>query len=373
MWRVVLFDLVGPDPGRIRKRVRPSSAPWTSRITGDGTCAFTFELGDAEDESTLTIAEQRAQRAQDYLPNARGLAVIWSGLSGAGDPIDVVMYAGKIEAYEYAFGSQEFVVETSEIRGEFRWRFPYRMNAPASGDLAVSDKSRHGAVRAVLQRMFSLGARFGLPIDLPADSAGSVSARWEWWRKFRSSDLLEQIEDTGGEVLFKPYLTADRQHIRWETIVATRLELSRSTFLINADESPLEGIRYRVDGTQQVTELQGQGTGTGEDAPIEYALASTDRGIIARQGEVSFPGLKGARLKTAAERAMAARELPLVEVSVATFRIGGGWSAVHPTPGRAWHLKVQGDPVIPDSQDIAVRVVQASGGIEGDAIAVEVQ
>jgi len=125
-----------------------------------------------------------------------------------------------------------------------------------------------------------------------------------------------------------------------------------------------------VDGSEQLTGLQGLGNGTGEDQDVRWAGVASPT-IPVRDARRDFPDLTGAALQAATNAAMAAEASPLVQWSVGAFHTSDEWSAEHAAPGRAWRLSVRGDVVVPDG-DYAIRVIAASGGL-GRTIKTEVQ
>ena len=370
--RVLLFDLYDGDagtavPGTIRRTVKPQSGKWTSKITGDGDGKFTFRTDDAEERTTRTIAQERAQREEDFRPNARGIAVLDER---------TVLYAGKIEDWSYSRDAGTFEVSTVEIREELSWRLMHRVGEYQQGTLSVASRSSAGAIRAILDRATGLTDEFALPIDLPADGAGSITEKWKFWKKLKADELIEQIEDRGCELVLVPYLVVDgsgrEQAIRWAAVVDTRVTLESTTFMLNADESPLSGITYQCDGKQQITQLLGIGTGSGEDQPTAWDGRQSDRGIIQRSTIVTFEGLKGDALQAATSREMDARERPSHQLSITTYTPSAAWPAEHATTGREWRVSSHDDPVIPDATFV-MRLVQTSGGVSEGPIAVEVQ
>lgn len=353
MWETWVYDMM---TGDLLHRVRPSAFPWSTGLLGDGSAEVTFKTDDARYQLT------RAQVWSYFRPNARGLALLWG---------DHVTYAGKVESWRYDRNAQTVAVRTVEMRGETAWRLTYGVNAYAAGTVSVVNRSISGAVRAIFARFTQLSPEYAYPIDLPADGAGTFSAVWEFWRKFRISDLLTQVEQLGYEIYLRPYLTAGRTGIRYQVRVAPKVTIGASAFVLQAPMSPLDEVSYTYDGVNEITGLQGLGNGTGQDQAVAWAGSTTGQDIPVRDTKATFADLTGSQLQDATNAALAADQDPLVQLSVGKFHLSETWPAEHVTPGRVWNLHSRNDPVIPDSTHV-LRVIRASGGL-ARAVTVEVQ
>jgi hypothetical protein len=339
--------------GNLIRRVRPYDHPWETGLKGEGSSTATFKTDDAEHPLTNVAATFR--------PNARGLAVLWG---------DVVEYAGKIESWAYDRDAQNLAVSTVEIRAEMLWRLTYGVNVYEQGTLSIVAKSAAGAVRAILARAMQWSSEWALPIDLPADTAGLISQTWEFWRKLRISDLLQQIEEEGYEIYFRPRKAGNQ--IRFETIVSSRIRLGRTTFMLQAAELPIDHISYTVDGSIEVTGVQVLGDGMEQDQKVAWAGSTTGQDIIIRDTKKAYPDLVGTRLQQATNAGLAEDQDPLVQWSVGRFLISEEWSSEHALPGRGWAIYSKGDVIIPDGTH-ELRVISSRGNVTSNAIEVEVQ
>jgi hypothetical protein len=340
--------------GDLIRRVYPYDHGWDTSLKGDGTSTAIFKTDD-EDRPAPAVASLR--------PNARGLAVVWG---------DTVEYAGKIEKWKYSRDAQTLTVSTVELRNEMMWRLTYGVNQYPAGTLQITGKSASGAVRAVLARAMQWSAEWALPIDLPPDGQGTISAKWQFWRKMRISDCLQQIEEEGWEVYLRPYLSNGRTRIRFETIVDRKIHFARTAFHLQAPEIPIDGVEYECDGSLEVTGVQGLGDGMEQDQHTAWAGSTTGQDIIIRDTKKSYPGLVGARLQAATVAGLLEDQDPLYQWSIGRYRLSEKWGAEHAVPGRAWAITSKGDPIIPD--DIhEIRVIATSGNINSLAIGVEVQ
>lgn len=342
--------------GNERARVFPTAdATWSTNLGGTGQSSWTFVVDDAETGMT------GARIADLFLPNARLLALRWG---------TTVLGAWKIEEWDYSGDAGTVTVPAVELlRNETKWRMTYGLSDYTSGTLSVTNRSHSGAVRAILSRFKDRSAEWNYPIDLPPDGAGSFSQVWEFWKKFTIEDLLAQVEQEGVEIFFRPYLTAGRQ-LRFETIVAPKVVVGSSSFHLQAEDSPLSGVHYRLSGVDQITGGQGTGEGTGQDQQVKFA-GGPPFTIPIRDAKMQFPDLTGDRLQAATNAWFAGDRYPTVQWTVDTFTVSDDFPPIHALTGRGWKLESRKHPVFPDGIHV-VRVIAASGSF-GAQIRTEVQ
>lgn len=343
MWEVWVRDAKSGAP---IERVFPVAFPWSSSINGKGSATATFKINDAENPLT------RDQVWSLFLPNNRLLSLQWG---------DYVAFAGKIDGWKYNRKSQTVVVSAVDLWNEWDWRLTYGVSGYLSGSLAVSNRTHSGAVATILNRGMQWGPLWVYPIDLPADAPGTFSAMWEYWRKMKISDLLNQVRDEGYEIYLRPYIASDG-NLRFQTRVAPQVTVGTSSFHIFADESPLSKVEYELDGSRQLTGLQGLGNGTGQDQDVAWAGAGVYT-IPIRDAKQDFADLTGARLQAATNAALAADVTPLVQWSIDEFTIDPDvWTPEHAEIGRVWQVEAFGDAVIPDGT-YTLRVIAAGGDL----------
>ena len=333
----------GDEISRVDQFAVDAGTQWATNLAGTGESTWVFRAGDGEDALSGALLDAR------FLPNARLLAL----RSGA-----TVLGAWKVEDWDYGDEDGTATVTGVEIRGETKWRMTYGLSDYAGGTLTVTNRSHQGAVRAILARFMQWSPEWVYPIDLPADGAGTFTQTWEYWKKFTIADLLTQIEDEGYEVLFRPYLTGGRQ-LRFQVIVAPTVRVGLSTFHLQADVSPLGGVRYKKSGVNQITGAQGLGNGTGQDQPVRYAGAPPYT-IPIRDVKRQFPDLEGDRLQAAVNAWYAADKSVAVQWTVGSFTVSDEFPADHALTGRGWQLESKGHPVFPDGLH-QLRVIAASG------------
>lgn len=340
------------------ERVEPVESSWSTSIAGDGQSTETFVVNDAEQPW------QPGELAGLFEPNDRLIARWWGGEA---------VLAQKIDDWDYDRDRGTVTVHTVDLLGEAEWRLiggVHGGHGPLVPPLTISNRSASGAIRAVLARMMQWNTGWGYPVDLPPDGPGAISGEWPFWMKHRISEIIQQIEDqSGAELFLRPYAVAGGG-IRFQAHVAEPITIGASAFNLDAAESPLAGVHYRVDGKRQVTGVLGLGNGSGQDQETKWAGASG--GLIpVRDTKHSFPDLTGAALQGAVNAYVAANTGPIVQWSVGTFTIGDGWLPEHAAPGRVWEIESYGDPVIPDGVHM-LRVIKVSGG-NGRQLTVEVQ
>lgn len=332
----------------------PVDSQWATGITGTQSSTETFPVYDP--------VEPLAGHVDDlFAGNSHMLVRRWG---------NHVAYAQKIDDWDYSLSRGFVTVQTAELRGETEWRLIGGVGTSPTAVFSITNRSASGAIRAILARMMQWGPSWEFPIDLPADGAGGLSASWPFWKKLRISNLLEQIEERAGvETYFRPYVSGTS--VRFQTRVAERVEIGSAKKLhLQADESPLDDVRFRKNFQRQVTGLLGVGTGSGEDQPTKFAGQATHP-IIIRDTQESFPDLEGAALQEATDKRFEARKVPDVQWTVGGFVVSEEWGADIVTPGALWDLESQGDGVIPDGVH-GIRVISVSGG-NGRKVNVEVQ
>lgn len=352
-----MFELWAHDSvtGNDRGRVFPAEtgAQWSTDLGGTGTCSFVFVVNDADTGMTL------ADISSKFAPNS----TMFSLREGA-----AVIGAWKLEDWEYDDDAGTVTVTGAELRGEAAWRMTYGVNNFTAGTLAVTDRSAPAAVRAILARFMQWSPEWAYPIDLPADGAGGFSAVWEYWKKFTIEDLLKQVESEGFEVFLRPYLSGSQ--LRFEALVSQAVSSGLSHFHLQAEDSPLAGIRYKISGAAQITGGQGVGGGTGQDQAVAWAGAGPYL-IPIRDAKHEFPDIEGVRLQGATDAWFASARNVQAQWTVGKFTVSDDYPAAHAVTGRGWKLESKGHPVFPDGIH-NLRVIAASGSF-GSVITTEVQ
>lgn len=345
------------------ERFTSSSSSWSSSLSGDGESTETVVVNDAaEPWDPGAIAEM-------FQPNAR-MMVRWWGQPTADIPTGVPVYAHKIREWDYARDDGRVTVKAVDLIGEADWRMVDGVGAWKYSTLSIAGRTPSGAIAQALARMMQWGPEWQYPIDLPADAPGEISGEWPFWKKFRISDIIREIEDRGGvETFLRPYGTPSGG-VRFQTRVGGPITIGGTKFNIDAVETPLGGIHYRVNGARQITGLLGVGNGSGEDQ--ETAWQGGGPFVIPiRDIKETFPDLVGTALQQATDQFFARNVRTVGQWDVGSFTVGAENSPELALPGSVWNLESKGDPVIPDDVH-PLRVIKVSGG-NGYELKTEVQ
>lgn len=341
--------------GTFYDRVNPASFSWSTSLLGDGSATLTFKTDDA----FLPLPRHPYDL---FRPNLLAVDLRWG---------DFVAFFGKIEDWSYDRDAGLITVRAVELANEFKWRMTYGVANYQDGTLVVQNRTHSGAVARILERFMFWDSGWRYPIDLPADAPGTFSdPGWEYWRKNRISDLIEQVREQGYEIYLRPYVAAGGI-TRLQTRVAPRVTLATSTFNLQAQRSPLGSVSYTVDGSRQLTGVQALGNGSGQDQETRYAYAFPGEPIPFRDAKIDLADLTGQALQGAANAALTNDRNAIVQWSVGEFNVSDEWTPDHAAVGRVWQIDSYGDPVIPDGRH-NLRVIRASGSL-GTVIKTEVQ
>ena len=359
-WSLWVHDFQSGDP--IKRVQIVDDAPWSTSIGGDGQSTITVATNDAE------YPWEPGQVDDRFQPNRRML-VRWWGENGGAHPDDTVMCAHKIEEYDYDRDGGKVTVTAVDVLNESKWRLIDGVGASKYSTLTITNRSASGAVAQTLYRMMQWNAQWTLPIDLPADGPGTFSETYVFWKGFLISEILDQIKKRMGvEVYLRPYATSTGG-VRFQTRVGGPITIGGANFNLDAAESPIAGIHYRVNGAQQLTGLLGIGDGTGEVQATAYAGGIYN--IPIRDTKKSFDDLSGDALQSAVTTHYLNNVHPVAQWDVASFTVDDDTPPELAAPGHVFNLEVYDDPVIPDGVH-TVRVMSVSGG-NGRELKPEVQ
>lgn len=342
-WSLTVHDA---KTGAHKALVASSDSSWSTALAPDGRTTETFVVTDAETPWPQGRVDEL------FEPNDRLLARWWG---------DHCMYAQKVEDYAYEKDTGKVTVTTVDLATEAEWRLLAGVNADETvAPLVITNQSSRAAVGAAYARMMQWDEKWHYPIDVPPAEAGPITGQWEFWKKYRISDVIQQIAERAGvEVYLRPYKTAD-DGVRFSIEVSQAITLGVSTMNLTADDCPISNITYRKSGVRQVTGLLGVGNGTGQDQETKWSGAGPYN-IPIRDTKQSFPDETGNGLQQATDSYYAANRDPLVQWSIGAFTISDGWPPSHAAPGRRWLVQSYGDPVIPDGT-AQLRVIKVSGG-----------
>lgn len=247
MWTYSLHNTIS---GQRLTTLSASSSRW-GRTPGAGDGEHVFQLLDADVPLPRSIARQLA------MPNEVALVAAWDG---------VPLYAGLVLVGEYSRDGGTVTVQHADIRVLFSERLTFGVGAYGQGDLVLTGKSLSGLVRGILQRgVYEWGTTWRIPLDLPADGAGGESLSVKNWEWSTIGELLERVEKLGAIIDFDPYYDGSG-NLRWATRVGvSALPGASLEFVVTADETPITGLKTRLDGTQQLSGCFYMGKGTEAD------------------------------------------------------------------------------------------------------------
>lgn len=247
--------------------VQPSDGSWRRVLGGGGSGQHALQLRAAGEELSPDVVLQLGE------PNAASFAVAWNGSC---------LYAGTVIDDDYAESTGAYTISHNEgIRDLLRNRSTFGVGGGyADGDLVVSNKSASGVVRAILERGAGgmWGPTWDLPIDLPADGAGSISFTWRRWDFHTIDDLLVQVEKLGYEIDFRPYFTAGGA-LRYQTVVASKITAGTFEFNIKAERSPVTNLHVKRNGSKQLSGVFVLGKGS-EDKMLRGEAGFMDGPVI---------------------------------------------------------------------------------------------
>lgn len=278
--------------------------------------------------------------------------------------------AGVILDSDFDDDSGALTLQAKDI-GDVFWpaRMTSGVNIKEQGTLTITNRSYSGAVRAILIRATQWGATWPLPIDLPADGAGSFSANWDWWEFRTIRELLDQVRREGVQIHFQPYLTESKQ-LRYATIVAPTISTGRVPLTARTPGSSVVGLKYRRSGQQLITGAQAVGNGSGSGTLTAWA-GNPVAGRPIRDAYVSETSITDqTRLQAIANQEHATYANPIREWAFAVEADG----VLHPSlflPGAVVDLSVFGSRVIPSGTH-ALQAVALSGDVSSRRVTPEV-
>lgn len=345
VWSTRVFDTATGNPVLDVNCGVDDSADWTRRLGGEGSGSHTFNLAG------LGIAT--AQVRELFADQKHTIAACWG---------NYVVYAGVIQETKYSRNSGTVTVSHDEIRNFFRARMQFGVGAASGGDLTVTGRTSSGAVRAILARAMQHSAEWVLPIDLPADGAGTFSATWAWWRFLTIDDLLTEMEEQGVEIDFRPYINGSGQ-LRYQTVVGTPIVGSATDVPVTAKKSLVKNLQVRTDSTRRVTGVIVAGEGSEAGTLLAWAGngAGTNpipiRDVYRSQKDIDDP----VKLQAVADTIYAESMNPVEQWSF-DLHVSDEFTPELAAVSRVMRMDVRGDPWIPDGM-YQKRVIALKGDL----------
>lgn len=338
MWDVGIYNTRSGSPEFEFKTTGPLVAANATRVLGSkGSGVHTLNLRGTGMPKSLIDEISRG--------NKYTIAQRWG---------DHIAYAGVTQNDKWDEDSCILRLASNELRAAILGvRNPHGVNEynPASGVLNVSGRSRNGAVRVILNAATKNGSVAGweLPIDIPADAAGSFNAAWRHEEKLTTEHLLSQVEDDGVETDLAPYLTAGG-YLRYEAKVAVQIASGTPfTLAAKAPGSIVMGVNTEKDYVAQRTGLLGLGKGQGQDAIHTFAPLTGDGigDLPVMDSNEAFPDVSDpTRLQAATNTSFARRNAPVEQWNYQLY-IGGVGPAMA-APGSIHDMQIFGSYKIAD-------------------------
>ena len=345
MWDVRVFDTI---TGDYQFTVDAADAYWTTRLNGTSTSQVRVPLRGQGFSSAFSRGL--------FAVNARTVAVVHTATG-------VVMSAGFITKTVYDRTDGVLTVNTADIRDLFKQRMGFGVGSwNTTGTLTVTNRTRSGAARAIVSRAMRDGAEpaWALPIDLPTDGSGTITRTWEYYRFLTMHDLLVEIEDTGAEVWFDPYLSGG--NLRWATRVGAPYTSGTADLPISPNDTAASGVKVTTDGSQQLTGVIYGGNGTEADTLTAWAgegpYTIPIRDAYRTQKDVD----QLAQLQRVADADFAEHRDPTVQWTL-TVDMNGDVTPAQVRPGRILRTITKGDEWIPDGIT-EQRVIGVSGTLD---------
>lgn len=238
--------------------VFPADGEWRRSCTAVGYGSHTFQLRDAK--TALPAAVWRAETR----PWARTLVVLWDG---------VPVYAGLITGRGYNRDTGVLTVRHHELKQLLKRRFQFAFEEFNPGSpLEVVGKSHRGMIRALVRAgMYRDAAPFWtMPIDYPADEAGTLSRTWWHYQAKTIEEMIAEIERTefAPEWDFRPKYVDG--FLRWDLVIGTPRLPGTLFEVAEAPETPGVNVTWDEDGLEQAT--GGLVLGEGSEADVKWAI-----------------------------------------------------------------------------------------------------
>lgn len=339
------------------RRAFPLSGTWTSKVDGVGDSTLAFKIGDAR------WGFDRATARDLFQSNKRTLVVTWG---------DHVESATVNATPEWDRDTGVLTVKGRSVREFASQRMTFGVNNYANGDLTITNRTHAAAVRAILIRMTQWSADWALPLDLPADAAGTYSKPVKNYDVAFIESLLGQIEAEGYEIGFRPYLDANFA-LRYQVQVSPQVTVGAATLLpVSVKKSPVKGLRVTEDGTQLLTGVFVVGNGTEADMTSGWAGTGGSSGMPIRDASITVKDVRDtAALTRIASAELAARVSPIVQRSF-SVQVGETFSPELVSPGRLLDMDVRGDSWLLDGMS-RFRVISTRGEYGSLTVSPEVQ
>lgn len=260
MWTVEIRDT---QTGALRLRVEASGGAWGRGDTSERQHTFMLR-GDGLD---------RATRKDLFRKWDRTIVQCWDGAP---------VYAGLVSTTSWDPATGVLTVSHVDIRAIARRRMLFGVGSYApSGTTVCTSLSRRGIARRIIYLgfVYEYSSAWPLPVNLPAEEAGSIT-RTYYHYEFQTIDKLlsdVQSEDGGPDVDFQPKLSGGL--LSWDALIGSPyLTGPPFEFILKGDAQP-SGVSVTEDGQKQATGVFALGKGSEQDMRVGSIALSVTAGI----------------------------------------------------------------------------------------------
>lgn len=288
---------------------------------------------------------------------------------------EVPVYAGPIVSRRVDMATGALTLEHSEL-----WRLLARRYLWGVGDwaanktLVLDGRTKRGLVRSLVTRVAldneTASPRWPLPVVVPAPEPGPHHRTYYSYHFGKGMDLVEDVlgEVDGPDLAFRPEW-ASSGSVRWNAEIGTPLLTGpRLETVWGVEESPVAGLVYTEDGSDQLTGAFALGEGTEQDKIVGLGPTSVTLDLPVMDLAEDFPtATTQAEADAQAQGFVAEAQVlkPSWSFSVERAALDAGVR-----PGSVVSLYVEGNPLAADGR-FDLRVVGMSGDLS-ERVQVEV-
>lgn len=259
-YRVHVVDGAMPGPGttpswKPRMTLPFTSGSWARMRNGGSTGQMVIDTRDERFKGTQRLP---------VWPWQSWLVIEWRHPSS--DTWNV-MYAGVITEAAYDWASKELTLSHSDLWAIFAKRIVTidRTNKISDSKVTWSGLSKATMIKRIIQNIqqpYGADLVYDLPIILPADVSGSESLTVYGYNFEKASDLIDDIvnDDEGPDVDFRPRWSSSGS-LEWVMEVNANKSHVRD-YDLDADQSSVLNMVYRLNADNVVNKLYGTGEGT---------------------------------------------------------------------------------------------------------------
>lgn len=262
--------------------------------------------------------------------------------------IQAVEFVGLVISNDFDDDSGQITIYAESLRTLMATRLTFGVANFVDGDFKLTSQSIQAAVAAILTRATAWGGNWGLPLDLPTGGTGRFSTDVLRSDITSIEDLLVQVEKSGAEIRFEPYITGTT--VRHRVKVARRLTGTETVLALMAERTPIRSYKEKKDGSRQVSGTFVTGNGQGSQRPYAWAGFAAGPPMVVRDAWRSASDITSQTvLQDYADSDLAADRAPRTLVSfdiVPSTEFPASWFV----PSSLLTIDITGHRVLPDSR-----------------------